>query len=93
MANINARLTRLENARVVSRGIRLFRSNDSVNFYESLSDGYDYNEVIIGLDGNLPSDGRRMWTQAELDDLDRQGWQVLVICYVNNWREQSTRAV
>ena len=91
--SLDGRLTRLENVRVASRGIRLFRSNDSVSFYESLSDGYDYKDAIIGMDGNPPSDGRRMWTQAELDDLDRQGWQVLVICYVNNWREQSTRAV
>ena len=89
--SLDRRLTRLENARVVSRGIRLFRSNDGVNFYESLSDGYDYRDAIIGMDGHPPSDGRRMWTQAELDDLDRQGWQVIALCYVSDWREQTTR--
>lgn len=92
-ANISARLAKLENARVASKGIRLFRSNDSVNFYESLGDGFDYNEAINGLDGNPPSDGRRMWTQDELDDLDSQGRQVIVLCYVNDWRGQSTGAV
>ena len=89
--SLDRRLTRLENARVVSRGIRLFRSNDSVSFYESLSDGYDFNETIIGMDGHPPSDGRRMWTQVELDDLERQGWQVIAICYVDDWRGQTTR--
>ena len=69
--SLDRRLTRLENARVASRGIRLFRSNDSANFYESLSDGYDYNETIIGMDGHPPSDGRRMWTQVELDAAQR----------------------
>ena len=87
--SLDRRLARLELARVASKGIRIFRSSDEITYWESLSEGYDYNETIIGMDGNPPSDGRRMWTQAELDDLDRQGWQVLVICYVNNWREQS----
>ena len=89
--SLNARLTRLENARVVSRGIRLFRSNDSVNFYESLSGGYDYRDAIIGMDGNPPSDGRRMWTQAELDALGDDGWQVIALCYVSDWRGETTR--
>ena len=72
MANISTRLTRLENARVTSRGIRLFRSHDSVNFYESSGDG-------------------RMWTQVELDALERQGWQVIALCYVSDWRGETTR--
>lgn len=68
--SLDRRLTRLENARVASRGIRLFRSNDSVNFYESSGDG-------------------RMWTQSELDDLERQGWQTIALCYVNDWRGET----
>ena len=72
MANISTRLTRLENARVTSRGIRLFRSHDSVSFYESLDDG-------------------RMWTRGELDALGDDGWQVIALCYVSDWRGETTR--
>ena len=32
-------------------------------------------------------------SEDELDDLDSQGRQVIVLCYVNDWRGQSTGAV
>ena len=85
--NLNARLTKLESRQVAVLGIRIFRTTDDVNYYESLSESYDYREAIVGMDGNPPNDGRRMWTRAELDELEREGWQLIVICYVKNWRE------
>ena len=91
--NLEARLTKLETMQVAALGIRIFRTTDDVNYFESTGDGYDYIEAITGLDGNPPNDGRRMWTRAELDDLEREGWQLIVICYVKNWREVGRVAV
>ena len=91
--NLDARLTKLETMKVGGLGIRIFRTTDDVSYFESIGDGYDYIEAITGLDGNPPGDGRRMWTRAELDALERESWQLIIICYVKNWREVGRVAV
>src|SRR6476660_177126 len=81
--------TRLRNLELqahatMSKGRRHFNTANGVEYFE-VGPGYSYLDVLICADGNNPTD-KRVWTQEELNALEREGWQVLVVHWVNNWR-------
>lgn len=81
MTNIKSRIEKAEaGIGRKSRGVRRFTGNERGQFWETTTpDGkYDYRAAISGMDGE-PPEGARIFTAAELEELEAEGWELNVI--------------
>lgn len=93
MAINKQRLARAEGAIKAARqsfkGYKHFVTYDEVSFYDTTSpDGkFSHEHAVMGMGGPelLPEDLKPV-TRAHLDALEAEGWQVMVIQYVEEWR-------
>ena len=88
MANINQRLTKLEEQAAAKRsGVLVFYKQDDGAYIDASQHVFDHS--ASGIDA--PSFVKR-YTQAEVDELGRMH-QLIVVEYASNWRELATGTI
>lgn len=84
--SLDKRLARLEQPSAAKQGgVLVFYQQSDGTYCDTSLHVYNHSASELG----VPSFVRR-YTQVEVDELERTH-QVIVVCYVNDWREQTTR--
>ncbi len=88
-AKIERRLADAEAAarKVHRKGMRHFVqvSGGSEYFETTATAGYSHESALVGMDGKVPA-GAALFTAADLQQLEREGWDVFTIQYVDYWQ-------
>lgn len=82
---LSARIERLEQRQAsTNRGWKVLHQCDDNpdEFYEEEPGPVDYRRGIVPTDHT----GQRRYTRSEIDAMERAGWNVLLIQYMENWR-------
>ncbi len=88
MSNIGGRLARMEKAQVAkvlaARGLRTFTTADLGEHYVETTrrpgEGFSYAKATAGIGGEWPA-GMSLLTRAEFEQIEREGWQCIVVSY------------
>ena len=85
-AKLERRLAQAEAAvrKVVHKGWRHFiKVTGGSEFFENIREaGYSYESALVGMDGKAPA-GAKLFTAADLQQLESDGWDVFTIEYVD----------
>ena len=85
-AKLERRLAQAEAAvrKVVHKGWRHFiKVTGGSEFFENIREaGYSYESALVGMDGKAPA-GAKLFTAADLQQLESEGWDVFTIEYVD----------
>ena len=85
-ASIERRLAQAEAAarQVLHKGMRHFvKVTGSSEFFENtVRNGNIHESAFMGIDGKVP-DGATLFTAADLKQMEREGWDVFTIQYVD----------
>ncbi len=93
-ARIERRLAKVEAAaqQVLHKGMRHFvKVTGGSEFFENtVRNGNIHESAFMGIDGKVP-DGATLFTAADLKQLEREGWDVFTVEYVDYSENASTR--
>ena len=85
-AKLERRLAQAEAAvrQVLPKGWRHFiKVTGGSEYFENTREaGYSYQSAMVGMDGKAP-EGAKLFTEADLQQLEREGWDVFTIQYVD----------
>ena len=85
-AKLERRLAQAEAAlrKVLPKGWRHFiKVTGGSEYFENTREaGYSYQSAMVGMDGKAP-EGAKLFTEADLQQLEREGWDVFTIQYVD----------
>ena len=85
-AKLERRLAQAEAAvrQVLPKGWRHFiKVTGGSEYFENTREaGYSYQSAMVGMDGKAP-EGAKLFTAADLQQLEREGWDVFTIQYVD----------
>ena len=85
-AKLERRLAQAEAAlrKVLPKGWRHFiKVTGGSEYFENTREaGYSYQSAMVGMDGKAP-EGAKLFTAADLQQLEREGWDVFTIQYVD----------
>ena len=85
-AKLERRLVQAEAAvrKVLPKGWRHFiKVTGGSEYFENTREaGYSYQSAMVGMDGKAP-EGAKLFTAADLQQLEREGWDVFTIQYVD----------
>lgn len=83
---LSTRIERLEQRQAATgNGYRVFQqTDDNENEFYSIEPGpVDYRRGIVPTDHT----GQRRYSRAEIDAMERAGWDIVLIQYDENWRD------
>ena len=85
-AKLERRLVQAEAAvrKVLPKGWRHFiKVTGGSEYFENTREaGYSYESALVGMDGKAP-EGAKLFTAADLQQLEWEGWDVFTIQYVD----------
>ena len=85
-AKLERRLAQAEAAvrKVLPKGWRHFiKVTGGSEYFENTREaGYSYESALVGMDGKAPA-GAKLFTAADLQQLESEGWDVFTIQYVD----------
>lgn len=85
MSTLETRVDKLEQADAAARGIIVFTKREDETFVRWREGApVNYRDGINGIFDAVPA--QDVYTQAQLDTLEREGWTCIIVTYTHDWR-------